>query len=439
MGRLAPWLALLPLALLPAAAAGQAPGPEVHYSRYREFFIPFKADDPRIRQVLLYASDGPGQPWKHVASVTPAEKRFRFQAVRDGWHSFSVRTQDNEGRLWPPANEQAVEGLRVCVDTLPPAVSVRQAPAPEGSVGVEWQVNDENLDPNSIRVEYRLPGRNDWLQLVSPRQASGLYTWNPGTSAPFEVRVLARDLAGNVAERSAPVTPGAAPGKPLPGGDAVPPSPPPAGGPVRWVNSTRVQLNYSIENKGKWGVSAVELWGTRDGRNWQKYDEQANAQPPYVVEVKEEGAYGFTLIAKNGVGRSGDPPPQVGDPPQVWVKVDLTKPVVRVQGAEVGKGADSGNLTVFYDARDENLDDRPITISFAEHREGPWTKVAEKERHTGRYVWKMPQDVPYKVYLRVEAVDKAGNVGAAETEQPVAVDLSQPKVRVLDVTPAGGR
>jgi hypothetical protein len=45
--------------------------------------------------------------------------------------------------------------------------------------------------------------------------------------------------------------------------------------------------------------------------------------------------------------------------------------------------------------------------------------------------------VPYQFYVRVEAVDRAGNVGGDETRKPVIVDLSQPKVQVIGVGAAG--
>jgi hypothetical protein len=35
--------------------------------------------------------------------------------------------------------------------------------------------------------------------------------------------------------------------------------------------------------------------------------------------------------------------------------------------------------------------------------------------------------------VRVEATDKAGNTGSAETGKPVIVDLSQPKVQVIGI------
>jgi len=206
-------------------------------------------------------------------------------------------------------------------------------------------------------------------------------------------------------------------------------------GNVKYVSSTKISLNYDVDNVGKSGVSVIELWVTLDGSSWKLEQSQNKREPPFVFEVAEERRYGFTLIARSGVG-VGDPPPRLGDPPQIWVEVDTTKPVVRLDRVEVGKGADAGNLTIHYKASDRNITDRPITLSYAEKPDGEWKPIVKDEDNTGRFVWKMPADVPYQLYVRVEAKDKAGNVGSDESAQPVAVDLSQPKVRVIDVAPA---
>jgi len=47
----------------------------------------------------------------------------------------------------------------------------------------------------------------------------------------------------------------------------------------------------------------------------------------------------------------------------------------------------------------------------------------------------MPANVPFRLYVRVEAADRAGNVGSAQTPNPILVDLSKPKVNILNVEP----
>jgi hypothetical protein len=424
--------------LLPALARAQnVEGEDTYYSRYADFKIPFKANDPRIREVILHASEDGGRNWKAVANSGPAGDGFRFSARRDGWYYFTVQTRDTEGRFFPATLEQAKPGLKVCVDTQPPVVHLETITPREGGVGVKWDVRDDNLDLRTFQLEYRAAGAGTWTRLDAQRIAAGQYAWNPGTNAALEVRLSVRDLAGNEGKDARTIAAGERPR--FTGGYQIDDSPRtrPAtnAGNVRYVNSTKISLNYDVDNVGKSGVSVVELWMTRDGNSWNQEQTQNKREPPFVFEVAGEGRYGFTLLARSGVGM-GDPPPRLGDPPQIWVEVDTTKPAVRLEKVDVGRGADTGNLTILYKASDRNITDRPITLLYAEKPDGPWTPIVKDEDNTGRFVWKMPADVPYQLYVRVEARDKAGNVGGDETPQPVAVDLSQPKVRVLDVAPA---
>ena len=62
--------------------------------------------------------------------------------------------------------------------------------------------------------------------------------------------------------------------------------------------------------------------------------------------------------------------------------------------------------------------------------------IVSKLENSGRYVWQMPADVPFQFLVRVEATDRAGNVGSDETAKPVSVDLAQPKGIILNVEPA---
>ena len=74
---------------------------------------------------------------------------------------------------------------------------------------------------------------------------------------------------------------------------------------VRMVNSKRVTLNFELKDVGASGVSGVELWVTQAGQDanaWKKGEIVAQTNHSFTVEVKEEGLYGFTLLARNGSG-----------------------------------------------------------------------------------------------------------------------------------------
>jgi len=203
---------------------------------------------------------------------------------------------------------------------------------------------------------------------------------------------------------------------------------------VRMVNSKRVTLNYRVNDVGPSGVSAVDVWYTQDSRIWKKFDGTGHTRPPCIVEVNDEGLYGFTLLARNGLG-VGKPPPQPGDMPQVWVEVDVTKPIVHLLGVETGVSGRSTNVLIRWSAADKNLAPRPITLSYADNSKGPWMPIAANLENTERYVWQLPSNPPPRFYIRVEANDQAGNIGMAQSGEPVSLDLAQPTVSILTVEP----
>jgi len=442
--------------LLPRPVAAQEPVSDVIYSRFQHFRIPFQAGpgEQRLKQLQLFFSTDEGRTWQPSAIAPPEQRHFRFISERDGLYWFTVQTTDQDGHSYPPTMDGARPSLKVIVDTQPPVVNLRALPARGGQVGVAWDVRDDNLDttlPDALRLEYRTPGNSAWLTIPRNAGAAQAY-WNPEANGMLEVRLRARDRAGNWGEAIISAGPGSEGiGTSGTGGllgsarDSDPPAAPSVyGAPVdpdrRLVNSKRISLNYELKEVGPSGVSAIELWYTQDGRGWYRYPLPKNGdeaqRPPLVFEVNSEGVYGFTLVAKSGVGL-GNRPPQVGDRPDVWVEVDLTKPAVSLQNVIVGRGPDKGKLTVLWTARDKNLAREPITLSYAEQAAGPWTPIVEKIQNTGRYVWSMPDRVPYQFLVRVEAADLAGNIGEAVTPNMIKVDLSQPKVRILQVEPAG--
>jgi hypothetical protein len=416
------------------AVSAQAPGTErTYYTQSRSFQIPFDVDPggPPVKKVVLHVSEDYGKSYQEAASAPPTEKFFRFQARQDGWYWFAVQTVDTSGRAYPANVNLATPGLKVCVDTQPPVVTVRAGQSKEAAAAFDWDVRDEYLDLQTLRADYRPANGTDrdWVPLPVPQTMTGHYEWNPPGAGAVEVRIQVKDRAGNVGKGSSTLTP-------TPGRTGATPTPEPARGNVLWVNSKRIQLNYKIEDQGPSGVKTVEVWYTEDPqcKTWTKYPQDANGQPPYTIDVDHEGRYGFTLVARSGVD-FGEPPPKPGDQPQVWVEVDTTKPKVTVLRAEPGRGLDKGKLFIEWTATDKFLRARPITLSYAENPTGPWKPIVTNSDNTRQYVWQMPDGLPFQFHVRVEAIDEAGNVGSDTTNRPVKVDLAIPKVRVISVEP----
>lgn len=418
----------------------QAQANDVIWCRQPVFRIPFQieaSEQGRLKEVQLYLQEGNNRTWKLVKTVGPAERHFPFRAEHDGLFLFMVRTVDNEGRAFPAKLEEATPGLRVQVDTALPVATLRQLPSRGDQVGFEWEVRDDNLDAPTLQIEYRGQGAGEWQPLMVDALGLGQKYFVPSTRGPVEVRLRVKDKAENQGSAYLVLQGSIIDGNVRRDSDnfasrSNPAPAAPAQRDIKVVNTTEMNLNYSLEEVGPSGVSVVELWFTRDGRTWQRQGEDPDKTSPFQVKFNSEGQYGLALVVKSGVGL-GDKPPQTGDAPQMWVEVDLTKPTVEVRNVEAGRGADAGNLTITWRADDKNLAAAPISLSYAENPEGPWTAMVGGLENTGRHVWHIPPSTPYRFHVRVEAVDKGGNIGRADTPKPVIVDLALPKGRLTGV------
>ena len=430
-------LLLVSALVFPRLGLAQGGADDVTFTKQPLFRIPFQTDPAqanRLKDVWLYVSNDQGKSWHPNSKVAPAEAAFMYNAPKDGLYWFTVRTVDADNRAFPVSMENARPGLKVIVDSTPPTVTLRAASARDGQIGVDWAIQEDNPEIGSFTLAARLHVTTEWLPVRPEPSMTGNYYWKPTAPGTYEVQLRLRDRAGNDGVGRATLQLG----QETRISSDHPPSAPP-GTAVRMVNSKRITLNYEVTAVGKSGISAAELWSTPDGRFWQKYSEQKRSEgkevrPPYEVNVEKEGLYGFTLLIRSGVGLSVQAS-QAGDPPQVWVEVDLTQPVVRVTKVDVGRGPQAGSLNIQWTATDKNLGRQPITLSYAEKAEGPWTPIVANRENTGSYLWRMPDEVPSQLFIKVEAIDRAGNVGAAETSKPIVVDLLLPKVEIKDIAP----
>jgi hypothetical protein len=434
-------LAIVAGALITGPVLAQSPGGDQSYTRYSRFRIPFQTEpnERRIRQIQLYFSANEGLSWTQTSSVAPENNGFEFQAPRDGLYWFAVRTQDVDGHFFPLNLEGVRPGLKVIVDTQPPVIRLQALPARDGEIGVQWVVHDDNLDAASIRLDYHVPGSPDWQIVPGELPVEGQRYFTPATNGPIEIRVRARDRADNWSETKVSSLPSNDYSKPMSATSEGTPSRP-AESSIHLVNSVHLRLNYDIADQGKSGISKIEIWYTQDlsCRRWQKLNEFPGLVRPLEFDVSGEGLYGFTIIPRSGANL-GQKEPQPGEQPQMWVEVDLTRPVVRLGRIDVGRGPEAGFVTITWTASDKNLGANPIRISYADQPGGTWTPISSTNlENTGRYQWKYPDNIPYKFWVRVEAIDRASNVGSADTTEPVLVDLLIPKSVNLTIEPARG-
>ena len=199
--------------------------------------------------------------------------------------------------------------------------------------------------------------------------------------------------------------------------------------------SRSFSLDYSVEALRGIAISDIELWGTDDrGNTWLKWGSDPDRESPFDVQVGTDGLYGFrmVIIGQNGLVSNR---PNDGDSADMWINVDTKTPSVKITRALYGEGPDAGMLVIDYSCDDENLHERPISLAYSERPTGPWSTIVTGLRNTGIYLWKADPNLPQQVYLRIQAVDRAGNVQEHRLELPINLRGLIPRGRIQGFRP----
>lgn len=245
----------------------------------------------------------------------------------------------------------------------------------------------------------------------------------PSTMAPpvsnVPTRVDGNRTTAVPAASSFPMDAGAAP---ITGGFAEP----------QVVNTAVFDLDYSVEDVGPSGVSAVELFVTENGgQQWFRYGDDADLKSPFTVDTRGEGTFGFAVRVRNGLGFS-DTPPQSGQAPEIMVTVDQSAPVIEFAQPMV-KAEGPATIHLQWRVSDQNPSTTPVRLEYSSSPAGPWTAVFDWQVDQGGFQWVVRPGTPASVYFRLLARDTAGNVSSSATPQAVMVDMKKPVGRLLRV------
>lgn len=200
-------------------------------------------------------------------------------------------------------------------------------------------------------------------------------------------------------------------------------------------NSKKFELDYQVDHIRPTEIAALEIWITEDGGNsWSLHSNDTDKQSPVVIDVDEDGVYGYRIRIKTVDGLESIQPTK-GDAADVWVEVDTTKPSVELTSLPYGRARDAGKLIVNWRATDKRLATKPITLFYSVNLDGPWQILVEKLPNSGQFKWPVTNRIPKNVFLRIEAIDAAGNKNVHQTAQ--AVDLSglNPRGMIRSVRP----
>jgi hypothetical protein len=216
---------VLALSAAPALFAADASLPKPLYTSKPRFRIPFQFDAAEMRrlgavEIQLFVSRDRGENWAREQTVEPTTGKFSFEAPASGEYWFAVRTLDANRNAFPEGPPEV--GLRVIVDAEPPLLDLQLEPLGRERVSLSWDAVDPNLDPQSLKIEWRDEQNREWQTVSILPAASGQTSWT--TRGQVEVRGSIKDLAGNTVQStadtrggsrlSAPALPAAAPSRP---------------------------------------------------------------------------------------------------------------------------------------------------------------------------------------------------------------------------------
>lgn len=380
-----------------------------------------------ILPIALNSRPGAPSAGASVAASAPSDPFAAYGMTTDG-SSQPQPAPVNGQEVQKPASPAAPQPIAWPSDVQGPAEQRRE---PNGSQ------NNEAPAPASTPTESVAGRSNAGSGVAEAASDSTAAQSGPSDGVPAREVAVSSDggLAENASSRSEPR-------KDSPPAPAQPPAATtaqtnelPPGERPRMTKSKRFNLDYSVDAAGPAGLEKVELWVTRNsGRDWDLGWVDEDRESPLLVEVENEGIYGFrvVIVGKNGLASQT---PRSGDLADLWVGVDATKPTVEITSAAYGSEAHAGQLDVRWTASDDHLGNRPVTLSFSAQPDGPWTTIAAGLPNTGQYYWRVDSRVPAEFYLRLEVRDEAGNAAVHRLDQPLQSAGLTPKGSIRGFEP----
>jgi hypothetical protein len=271
------------------------------------------------------------------------------------------------------------------------------------------------------------------VSVWQPEEPSFTQHPNPPPKAVSQYQAVAPAPLVILATQMQPAADSVKPSQPVKQAEAI------SSPPVQLVNDPELILTCQVLKVGSSGLKSIEVWITRDeGATWRMFAEDPKPLPVKAgiyrpsLRLPEDGVYGIRLAFLSNAGR-GKPPPVAGDQPDMTVELDTVAPVGKIH--KPVPDLMSNTLMLTWTAEDRNLGPTPITLSWAEKSTGPWQAIAVNVLNTGKYYWTLPPNLPAYVIVKMRMQDRAGNVAEVTSEREL-VDLTDPVVRLIGVTPA---
>jgi hypothetical protein len=289
----------------------------------------------------------------------------------------------------------------------------------EKGLGIETTVVDRSEPPPAVLVQ---AGKED----VPPVPEPGIKIPEKGGGADLPAPLPAdpRLPEPRIADLDVP-------GSPV----AQPPKVVEESGP-KLLNTRSVSFDFQVTRVGLSQVKAVELWATRDkGTTWEKFDRMNGARSPFHTRLSgPDGVYGFKLVFESESGMR-TPEPRPGQAPDRFLELDTTPPNVAIFPVRPIANQ-PGTVLITWNAEDRNIDHATVRVEYSlDARQWHLITTGKNLTVRGRFAWKVPNELPPKLFLRVSVSDTAGNTAVAQTSEQTSIDLVAPEGKITGIRP----
>lgn len=193
----------------PAVETPKAPAPAREYTTQPTRTITASQGDAKqTAKVALFVTDDGGRSWRKdqelpVAEGAAAMPAFTFTAPKDGAFGLWTVATSRDGRAEPEPVAGAAPKLELVVDRAAPTLSRLEATLGgvadgQATLALSWQVSDPNLAGEPVAVEVSTDLGKSFAVRHSGKAEGTTALTVPAEAPEIQVRIVARDLAGNV-------------------------------------------------------------------------------------------------------------------------------------------------------------------------------------------------------------------------------------------------
>lgn len=182
----------------------------------RKFQVGYKVEDvgpSGIGGVEMFITQDNGQKWWKYGEDADLRSPFDVEVPQDGEYGFAIRVRSGAGLVNEPPQRGESPSIVVAVDQTPPVLELLPVQQGQGATAnhlqIRWRVRDDHPAEKSVSLYYASNRNGPWEPISAWKEDSGSFDWTVGPDVPSHLflRVIARDLAGNVskAETSTPI------------------------------------------------------------------------------------------------------------------------------------------------------------------------------------------------------------------------------------------